>query len=70
MNTTIFVNELSNENQEKIKKMVIYFLTKENYELSKIEEIVSNVMDDRLCNLENFIDITLFANVGKVIKIK
>lgn len=70
MKTTIFIAELSNENQEKIKKMIIEFLTTEGYENEKIREIIENVMNERLCNLEEFIDIEPFLQKGKVISIK
>lgn len=70
MNTTIFIAELSNENQEKIKKMIIEFLTTEGYENKKIQEIIENVMNERLCDLEEFIDIEPFLKKGKVIFIK
>lgn len=70
MNTTIFIAELSNENQEKIKKMIIEFLTTEGYENKKIQEIIENVMNGRLCDLEEFIDIEPFLKKGKVIFIK
>ncbi|WP_288326116.1 hypothetical protein [uncultured Clostridium sp.] len=70
MKTTIFIAELSNENQEKIKKMIIEFLTTEGYENKKIQEIIENVMNERLCNLEEFIDIEPFLKKGKVIFIK
>lgn len=70
MKTTIFIAELSNDNQEKIKKMIIEFLTTEGYENKKIQEIIENVMNERLCNLEEFIDIEPFLKKGKVIFIK
>lgn len=70
MKTTIFIAELSNENQEKIKKMIIEFLTTEGYENKKIQEIIENAMNERLCNLEEFIDIEPFLKKGKVIFIK
>lgn len=72
MNTTIFIAQLNDEKQEKIKKLIIEVLTEEGYQAEEIKEIVSNAMNDRLCNLEDFIDITPFLSreKAKVIKLE
>lgn len=65
----IFIAELSKENQKKIEGMVRNYLIKENYDQEKIEEIIFNVLNDRLCNLEEFFDIEPFLYKGKIINI-
>jgi ribosomal protein S13 len=60
MSANTFVAQLSKEKQEKIKQIVIEYLTIEGYDNDKIEETIENVMDDRLWNIEQIIDINLF----------
>lgn len=69
MKTSLFICQLSKQNQEKIRNEIINFLKNEGYEDTEIEEISNNVMDSRLSDIEEFINITPFIEEGKVIKI-
>lgn len=69
MKASLFICQLSKQNQEKIKNEIINFLKNEGYEDTEIEEISNNVMDSRLSDIEEFINITPFIEEGKVIKI-
>jgi len=55
-----FVCQLSIENQNKVKKLVSEYLVKEGYNQKEIDETIENVMNDRLWNIEEAIDITPF----------
>lgn len=70
MNTSLFICQLSKQNQEKIRKKIIKFLKDEEYEDTEIKEISNNAMDGRLCDIEEFIKITQFIEEGKIIQIK
>lgn len=70
MDSTIFICQLKEENQSKIKKLVNKYLTDEGYDNKDIEEITLNVMSDRLCLLSEVMDIETFLKTGKVIKIE
>lgn len=69
MKASLFICQLSKQNQEKIRNEIINFLKNEGYEDTEIEEISNNVMDSRLSDIEEFINITPFIEEGKVIKI-
>jgi len=60
MNSSIFVCNLSQDKQNKIKKLVTKHLKVEGLEVDKIKEIVGNVMSDRLVNIEEIVDISQF----------
>lgn len=70
MKTSLFICQLSKQNQEKIKQGITNFLKDEGYEDSEIKEISNNTMDGRLSDIEEFINIEPFIEEGKVIKIK
>lgn len=70
MKTSLFICQLSKQNQEKIKQGIINFLKDEGYEDSEIKEISNNTMDGRLSDIEEFINIEPFIEEGKVIKLK
>ncbi|NFN06128.1 hypothetical protein FDB50_15595 [Clostridium botulinum] len=65
MKSSIFICQLSNENQNKIREVVKSFLIKEGYNNKQTNEILSNVMDDRLCNIEEIVDIQQFLIENK-----
>lgn len=69
MKASLFICQLSKQNQEKIRNEIINFLKNEGYKDTEIEEISNNVMDSRLSDIEEFINITPFIKEGKVIKI-
>jgi DNA-directed RNA polymerase specialized sigma54-like protein len=69
MKASLFICQLSKQNQEKIRNEIINFLKNEGYEDTEIEEISNNVMDSRLSDIEEFINIGPFIEEGKVIKI-
>jgi len=60
INSTIFICQLPKDKQDKIRKLVIDYLTNEGYNEKQISETVENAMDDRLCNLSDCIDINQF----------
>jgi len=62
MNSNTFVCELSKENQNKIKEVVKLYLVKEGYNDEEIKESISNAMEDRLCILQDIIDIKQFLS--------
>lgn len=62
VNSNTFVCQLSEDNQEKIKQQVSKYLLNEGYGKDKIKEVISNVMDDRLWNIELIMDIKQFMN--------
>ncbi|NFI55904.1 hypothetical protein FDA48_05870 [Clostridium botulinum] len=65
MKSSIFICQLSNKNQNKIREVVKSFLIKEGYNNKQTNEILSNVMDDRLCNIEEIVDIQQFLIENK-----
>lgn len=69
MNSNIFVCELSKDNQDKIKSLVHKYLNEEGYDEESIQEIIENVMLERLWNIEEIINIEPFLEGGKVIDI-
>ena len=60
MSSSIFICQLSQGKQNKIKKLVTKHLKAEGYENNKINEIIENVMSDRLVNIEEVVDISQF----------
>jgi len=58
--STVFICQLSKDKQEKIKELVSEYCKKEGFDDKKIQDILDNVMDDRLLNIENIIDIKQF----------
>jgi hypothetical protein len=56
--STIFICQLPPEQQGKIRTMVAEYLSKNNYD--NVEEIIENVMSDKLTLLEEFFDINEF----------
>lgn len=70
MNTNTFICELSKENQDKIKELLTLYLVKEGYSDDEIKDTILNVMDNRLCMLEDSINIEQFLDAGKVINIR
>ena len=60
MNSSIFVCQLSQVKQNKIKKLVSKHLRNEGFGIDKVNEIIENVMSDRLVNVEEIIDISEF----------
>ncbi|MBQ3422314.1 MAG: hypothetical protein IJH34_11755 [Romboutsia sp.] len=70
MKTSLFICQLSKQNQEKIKNEIINFLNNEGYGETEIKEISNSAMDGRLCDIEEFINIEPFIEEGKVIQIK
>jgi len=57
MNSSIFICQLSQGKQNKIKKLVTNHLIAEGFENDKIDEIIENVMSDRLVNVEEIVNI-------------
>ena len=57
MNTNIFICQLSQSKQDLIQKKVKRYLTLEGHTKEYIEEVIENVMVDRLVNLEEVINI-------------
>ena len=60
MNTSIFICQLSQSKQDLIQKKVKRYLTLEGHTKEYIEEAIGNVMDDRLVNLEEVMNINQF----------
>ena len=60
MNSSIFICQLSQVKQNKIKKLVTKHLKAEGFKADKINEIIENVMSDRLVNIEEVVDISQF----------
>ncbi len=65
MKSSIFICQLSNENQNKIREVVKSYLIKEGYNNKQTNEILSNVMNDRLCNIEEIVNIQQFLIENK-----
>lgn len=60
MNTNIFICQLSQSKQDLIQKKVKRYLTLQGRTKEYISEVIDNVMDDRLVNLEEIINIKQF----------
>lgn len=60
MNTSIFICQLSQQKQELIQKKVKRHLTLEGHTKDYIQEVIENVMADRLVNLQEVININQF----------
>ena len=60
MSTSIFICQLSQSKQDLIQKKVKRYLTLEGHTKEYIEEVIENVMVDRLVNLEEVININQF----------
>ena len=60
MNTSIFICQLSQAKQSLIEKKVKRHLTLQGHTKDYIEEVIDNVMADRLVNLEEVINIKQF----------
>ena len=60
MNTSIFICQLSQQKQDLIQRRVKQYLTNEGHDKEYIEEVIDNVMADRLVNLEEVINIKQF----------
>ena len=60
MNSSIFICQLSQAKQNKLKKLVTKNLVSEGFDNDNINEIVENVMSDRLANIEEVVDISEF----------
>lgn len=63
MNTTVFICQLSETKQNYIKKKITEYLTNEGYSEEYIDECIDNVMDDRLVNVEEIININELMEV-------
>ena len=60
MNSNTFVCQLSEAVQDRIKVLVNDYFTKDGYSHNEITEIISSVMENRLWNIEEVIDIKQF----------
>lgn len=60
MNTSIFICQLSQQKQYLIEKKIKRYLILQGYTKDYIQEVIDNVMADRLVNLEEVIDIKQF----------
>ncbi|MCB2354715.1 hypothetical protein [Clostridium estertheticum] len=60
MNSNTFVCLLSQEKQDKIKELVTLYAIKEGYGADEIEKMIVSVMENRLWNIEDIIDIKQF----------
>ncbi|MBU3144635.1 hypothetical protein [Clostridium sp. CF012] len=60
MNSNTFVCLLSQEKQDKIKELVTSYAIKEGYGADEIEKMIVSVMENRLWNIEDIIDIKQF----------
>lgn len=60
MGTTIFICQLPKQKQKQIRIMCNSYLKIEGYNEEEIREIIDNVMDERLCLLENILDVNQF----------
>ncbi len=59
MNSNIFVCQLSKKNQNKIRKLITKHFTEEGYTHSEIKDIIESVMENRLWNIEEVININI-----------
>ena len=60
MDSSIFICELTQVKQNKVKKLVKRYLVSEGFDNDKVDEIIENVMSDRLVNIEEVVDINPF----------
>ena len=60
MSTSIFICQLSQQKQDLIQKKVKRYLTLEGHTKDYIQEVIDNVMADRLVNLQEVINIKQF----------
>lgn len=60
MNTNIFICQLSQQKQDLIEKKIKRYLILQGHTKDYIQEVIDNVMADRLVNLEEVIDIKQF----------
>ena len=60
MNTTIFICELSQQKQDLIQRRVKQCLINEGHDKDYIQEVIDNVMSNRLVNLQEIINIKQF----------
>ena len=60
MNTNIFICQLSQSKQDLIQKKVKRYLTLEGHDKDYIQEVIDNVMSNRLVNLQEVINIKQF----------
>ena len=64
MNTNIFICQLSDNQQQYIKEKIYNYLVKEDYDKQYINECITNVMGDRLVNIEDIISINKLQEVA------
>ena len=64
MNTNIFICQLSDNQQQYIKEKIYNYLVKEGYDKNYINECITNVMDDRLVNIEDIVNINELQEVA------
>ena len=60
MNTNIFICQLSQQKQDLIQRRVKQYLINEGHTKDYTQEVIENVMSDRLVNLEEVININQF----------
>lgn len=60
MNTSIFICQLSQQKQDLIEKKVKRYLTLQGHTKDYIEEVIENVMADRLVSLQEVMNINQF----------
>ena len=60
MSTSIFICQLSQSKQDLIQRRVKQYLTNEGHDKEYIEEVIENVMVDRLVNLQEVMNINQF----------
>ena len=60
MNTNIFICQLSQQKQDLIQRRVKQYLTLEGHTKDYIQEVIENVMADRLVNLQEVMNINQF----------
>lgn len=70
INANSFVCELTKKNRNKIKELITSYLIKEGHDDKKIKETILNVMEDRLWNIQEIVNIEQFFENGKVIDIR
>lgn len=62
INANTFICQLSIKDQYKIKELVTAYLISEGYNEDEIKESIESVMENRLWNVQDIIDITPFTN--------
>lgn len=58
MNSNTFVCQLSKENQKRIKKTAVKFFIKKGFSREEIKELINSIMENRLWNIEDIMDIS------------